>query len=238
MELAQVVGSLTALQRFPIEPLAGESPNVAPVRVPGLLGDRIWELRDADTGERIAPTAAPLLLFYGARYLDDLVSEDLDSWMRVRDPAGAECPVADPRWLRELERVMGRSLVRAPRPPDPSGSPLRLVSRPSLRLAERTYGAPLEPIRVRANLVVELPEGKAFDEDGWVGRQMRIGDTLFAVTGPAADCFVGGFHPEIGRGDLDMLRGLLQIRGGRFGVEVRIVHGFRVRVGDPVVLSD
>ena len=238
MELAEVVGSLTALQRFPIEPLAGESPNVAPVRGSGILGDRLLEFRDAATGERIAAAAAPLLLFYGARYLDDLVSEDLEAWMRVRDPAGVEYPVGDPRWLPELEQLLGRRLVRAPRAVTASDAPLRLVSRPSLRLAERTYGAPLEPIRVRANLVIELPEGKAFDEDRWVGRELRIGDTLLAVTGPATDCFVADFRPEIGRGDIDMLRSLLQIRGGRFGVEVRVVSGFRIRVGDPVVLSD
>lgn len=238
MELAEVVGSLILLQRFPIEPLAGESPNVAPVRGSGLLGDRQSGLADAVTGERILPAAAPLLLFYGARYLDDLVAENLDAWTRVRDPAGSEWPVEDPRWIAELEGLLGRRLVRVPREPDPSASPLRLVSRPTLRLAERTYGAPLESIRVRANLVVDLPEGKAFEEDGWVGKELRIGDAHLAITGPASDCFVADFRPEIGRGDPDMLRAFVQIRGGRLGVEARVLGGFRVRVGDAVILSD
>ncbi len=238
MELAEVVGSLISLQRFPIEPLAGESPNVAPVRGPGLLGDRQWELRDAATGEKIPPAAAPLLLFYGARYLDDLVAENLEAWTRVRDPAGAEWPVDDPRWIAELEALLGRPLLRAGQKPDLSGSPLRLVSRPTLRLAERTYGAPLESVRVRANLVVDLPEGKAFDEDRWIGKELRIGDAHLAITGAASDCFVVNFRPEIGRGDLDMLSAFLKIRGGQLGVEARVLGGFRVRVGDAVVLLD
>jgi hypothetical protein len=238
MELAEVVGSLIALQRFPVEPLGGESPNVAPVRGCGLLGDRAYDLCDARTGSRIAPASAPLLFFYGARYSDDLVAENLDSWTRVRDPAGAECALRDPRWLAEIGRLLGREMTLVARPTPESASPLRLISRPTLRLAERTYGAPLEPVRVRANFVVELPEGKAFEEDTWIGRHIRIGDTLISVTGTADDGFVADFRPEIGRGDTDMLKALAQLHGGRLGVAARIVTGFRVRVGDPVVLAD
>lgn len=238
MELAEVVGSLTALQRFPIEPLGGEAPNVAPVRGSGLLGDRAHELCDADTGERIPLAASPLLLFFGARYSDDLIAENLDAWTRVREPGGVEVPLGDPSWKEELGRILKRRVGVRPRDVAASETPLRLISRATLRLAERTYGAPLEPVRVRANLVIDLPEGKAFDEDPWVGKKLRIGDTLIEITGLAEDGFVADYRPEIGRGDPDMLRGLLSIRNGRLGVAARIVSGYRIRVGDPVVLSD
>ena len=89
-----------------------------------------------------------------------------------------------------------------------------------------------------SNIVVDLPEGKAFDEDPWVGHQLRIGDTLIEVTGQAEDGFVADYRPEIGRGDPDMLRGLLLIRNGRLGVAARVVSGLKIRVGDPVVMSD
>lgn len=238
MELAEVIGSLTALQRFPIEPLAGEAPNVAPVRGPTLLGDRAMELCDADSGAAIRLGESPLLFFYGARYIDDLIADDLEAWTRVRDPAGMEFGLGDVAWKAELGRVLQRRVAVRPRDPSDSPSPLRVISRPTLRLAERTYGAPLEAVRIRANLVVDLPEGKAFDEDAWVGRSLRIGDTLIAVTGAAEDGFVTGFRPEIGRGDPDMLKGLLQIRNGRLGVVARIVSGLRIRVGDPVIIAD
>ena len=238
MELAEVVGSLTALQRFPIEPLGGEAPNVAPVGGPGLLGDRAYDLCDGQTGLALSTVDAPLLLFYGARYADDLVIENLDAWTRVREPGGGECPLTDSRWLEELSRTLGREIVLRARPPAPEGAPLRLVSRPTLRLAERTYGCPLEPIRVRANLVIDIPGGKAFEEDRWVGQHLRIGDTLLKVTGPADDCFLASFRPEIARGDPAMLEALVKVRGGHLGVAIRAVSGHRVRVGDPVSLSD
>ncbi len=238
MELAEVVGSLAALQRFPIEPLGGEPANVAPVSGAGLLGDRAYDLCERATGEPIAPASSPLILFYGARFMDDMVSEDLDAWTRVRDPSGAEMPIADPRWLEELGRVLGKELDLRRRPVDDVAGPLRLITRPTLRLAERSYGSPLEALRIRANLLIEVPEGKAFEEDHWVGRRIGIGDTVLEVTGPAADCFLADFHPEIPRGDTDMLRGLVRVRGGHLGVTARAIAGHRIRVGDPVALHD
>ena len=239
MELAEVVGSLSALQRFPIEPLSGETPNVAPVRGAGLLGDRAHDLCDARTGEALSAAANPQALFYDARYLDDLVVEDLDAWTRIRNPGGEEFPLADPRWRAELAKLLGRDVVLKPRrPAGEMDAPLRLLSRATLRLAERTYGAPLESNRVRANLIVEITGGKAFDEDGWIGRRLRIGDTEFEAMGPANDCFVTAFRPKSGRGDPGMLDGLLNVRAGRFGLSIRVVTGHRVRAGDPVSLSD
>ena len=238
MDLAEVVGSLAALQRFPIEPLAGEPANVAPVSGAGLLGDRAYDLCDRATGVPLTATDSPLILFYGARFMDDMVSEDLDTWTRVRDPSGAETPIGDLRWLEELGRLLGRELALRRRPADDSGGPLRLITRPTLRLAERSYGAPLEALRVRANLLIEVPEGKAFEEDGWVGRRIGIGDTVLEITGPAADCFLADFQPEVPRGDTDMLKGLVRVRGGHLGVSARAVAGHRIRVGDPVALHD
>jgi len=238
MELAEVVGSLSSLQRFPIEPLGGEAPNVAPVRGAGLLGDRAQELFDPVSGEAIPLSASPLLLFFGARYSDDLIAEDLDAWTRIRAPGGTELPLSDPSWQAELGRILNRRVAVRQREPPAGEAPLRLISRSTLRLADRTYGAPLEGVRVRANLVVDLPEAKAFDEDTWVGRRIRIGDTLLEIPGPANDALVVDYRPEIGRGDPDMLRGLMQIRNGRLGVSARVASGLRIRVGDPIVLSD
>ncbi|MEO8431080.1 MAG: MOSC domain-containing protein [Acidobacteriota bacterium] len=238
MELAEVVGSLAGLRRFPIEPLGGEAANVAPVSGSGLLGDRAYVLCDEATGEPVLTGSAPLILFYGARFLDDMVERDLDTWTRVRDPSGAEMPIGDPRWLEDLGRLLGRPLSLRPRAVDAAAGPLRLITRATLRLAERSYGAPLEPLRVRANLLVEVPDGKAFEEDKWVGRRIGIGDTVLEITGPAADCFVSDFESEIPRGDAAMLRGLVGVRRGHLGVAARAIAGHRIRVGDPVALHD
>lgn len=236
MELAEVVGSLTALQRFPVEPLAGETPNAALVRGTGLLGDRVYDLCDAATGERLASREMPLALGYAARYTDELVEQDLDSWTRVRAPGGDDSAIGDPRWLADLGRALGRPL--ALRPHSEETAPLRIISRPTLRLVERTYGGRIEPVRVRANLVVEITDGKAFDEDAWIGRRIGIGDTSLEIVGPSGDAFVADFPTGQGQGDRDLLAGLVRVREGQLGVTARVLNGLRLRVGDPVALYD
>ena len=228
---------MTALQRFPVEPLSGEVVNAAPVSGAGLVGDRVYDICDAAAGTPIGYSDAPLLLFYSARYVDELLRENLETWTRIRTPDGVERPIGDPGWLPELGEFLGRNVSLEARH-GTTAAPLRLVSRGTLRLAERTYGAPLEPVRVRANLVVDITEGKAFDEDLWIGHRIGIGDTLLEVAGCADDAFVAGYRPEVAAGDPDMLGAFLRMREGRFGVTLRALSGSRIRTGDPVALLD
>ena len=228
---------MTALQRFPVEPLSGEVLNAAPVSGGGLVGDRVYDICDAAAGTPIGFADAPLLLFYAARYVDELLRENLETWTRIRTPDGIERPIGDPGWLPELGDLLGRALSLEARPAS-GGPPLRLISRGTLRLAERTYGAPLEPVRVRANLVIDITEGKAFDEDAWIGHRIGIGDTLLEVVACADDAFVAGYRPAVAAGDPDMLEAFLRMRDGRIGVTARAVSGSRIRAGDPVALLD
>ncbi len=237
LELAEVVGHLVALHRFPVEPLAGESPNTVLLASGGFVGDRVHEIRHTETAAPLAASSSPVIPSYGARYLEDLVADDLDRWTRVRTPSAKEFAMTDPDWLAELSRAVGSPLVLSLRAPD--ANPLRLVSRPTLRLAERTYGASIEPFRLRANLVVDTSGGKAFEEDQWIGRRIRIGEALLEVNDFAADCLETRARAlDGGEGDVDLLAGLVQIHGGHLGLAARVLEGQRVRTGDPVVLVD
>ena len=227
MDLAEVVGRLTALRRFPVEPLAGESPDSALLRDGGLFGDRVFDVCDRATGRPLEAT--PVVLSFSARYMEDLVAEELDRWTRVRIPEGREFLINDAEWLSELSQRIGRPVCLRPRR-DPAV--VRLLSRPTLRLAERTYGTALEPTRLRANLFIEITDGKPFAEDQWIGQSLRIGEALLEVTGGSSQSVL--FFPgEVG--DADLLKGLASVHG-HLGLDLRAVAGTRVRVGDPVVL--
>jgi uncharacterized protein len=236
LELAEVVGHLATMNRFPVEPLGGESLDAALLRSGGLVGDRVNFLYDAEANRTVTVDDAPQLLSFSVRYVEDLVADEFERWSRVKTPAGKEYLLTDLEWLKEAESAVGRRLRLAPRTGD-TGSAILLISRPTLRLAERTYGAPLERQRLRANLIIEIPEGKAFDEHGWIGRRIRIGDALLEITGGSNDC-VATYAPGQGEGDPSLLLGLATLRGGHLGVVARAVEGHRVRTGDPVVLLD
>ena len=239
MELAEVVGQLVTLRRFPIEPLDGESPNEVAVRPEGAVGDRAYELADRRDGRPLTWQSTPELLLYSARFLEDLVVEDLENWTRVRLPDGREFPMGDPEWVADVGRRLGRPVqLRRSAEGSPERGVLHLISRPTLRFVERVYGAAVEPRWLRANFVIDLSGGKAFEEDEWVGRQIRIGDTLCEVRAPSQGCLAVSYRPEKRTGDLSMVEGLLKVRGGALGLQVRATKGQRIRVADPVSLVD
>ena len=239
MELAEVVGQLVALRRFPIEPLGGETPNEVAVRETGAVGDRAFELAESPEGAPLSWRTAPELLLYSARFVEDLVVDDLENRARVRLPGGREFAMADPEWLMDVSRRLGRTVVLRPVARDAAGSGvLHLVSRATLRFVDRVYGTAVEPRFQRANFVVDLTGGKAFEEDEWIGRQLRVGDTLCEVVGPSRECVAIASGAEKPAGDMAMVDGLLKVRGGVVGLEVHVAKGHRVRVADPVSIVD
>src|SRR3954468_14269635 len=73
LELAEVVGHLAGLRRFPVRPLGGETTDECLVAGRGLAGDRIYDLLDAVSGAPLSERQTPSLLRYRVRYVDSLV---------------------------------------------------------------------------------------------------------------------------------------------------------------------
>ena len=237
MELAEVVGHLAVLRRFPVEPLGGEEPDEARLAGEDLLGDREYVLLEEPTGSPLDPESNPFLLGCRARVVGQLAAGEPEGRVLVRVSEGAEFRLTDSAWLAEVSRRFGQPVRMAARRDLPGGAPgLHLVSTPTLGFLERAYGAPLEPARLRANFVVDLHEGAAFEEDHWVGQRIRIGDAQFDVVSPSLGCVLTRLEPESAAGDVSMLKGVLHVRGGSLGVQVRPVSGHRVRVADPMSL--
>src|SRR5262245_49652054 len=185
MELAEVVGQLAALRRFPVRGLGGETPDECLVQGSGLAGDRIYDLVDDQQGALLRSPDAPFLLRYHARFLDAMVrGTDLSAWVRVRMPDGSEAALTDRAWIEDVARRWGRSVsLRARSDVETDPAPLHLVSVQTLRFLEKQYGGTLEPARLRANVVLDLPDGRAFQDDQWLGRQVWIGDALLEIAG-------------------------------------------------------
>jgi uncharacterized protein YcbX len=123
--------------------------------------------------------------------------------------------------------------------------PLTLVSQASVRdLATRGgYEGELDPLRFRVNL--ELAGCEPYEEDGWSGRRVAVGEAVVRVTGQIPRCLVTNLDPVTGEKDWDTLRQIARYRpriGGTgglpFGVYARVEVPARIRTGDPVVLLD
>ena len=78
-------------------------------------------------------------------------------------PDGAETALTDRSWLEDVARRRGHPVslrIRADAEADPA--PLHLISVPTVRFLEKQYGGPLEPERLRSNVLLELPDGASF----------------------------------------------------------------------------
>lgn len=240
MELAEVIGHLAALRRFPVRGLGGETPNEARVRGSGLAGDRVFDLYDEEQGVLMNARTAPFLLRYRAHYLDALVGgDDFGPWIRVRRPDGEEVALSERQWVDDVSRQCGRSVRLRPRleaASDPA--PLHVLTMPTLRFLEAQYGGPLEASRIRANCVLDVPEGRAFEEDRWIGRQLWIGDVLVEIVRGSDACLVTQLDAETPERSPGVLAAIARGRAGRLGVHARALTGNRLRVGDPVAIID
>lgn len=130
-------------------------------------------------------------------------------------------------------------------------SPLQFVTTASLSRAGELHPAGrVDAVRYRPNVVIETSEGLAgFVENGWVGRQLRIGpEAVMGVLVPSPRCAI----PTLRHGDLPLDPDALRtVRDHNFvpiplegfgsapclGAHAAVVAGGRVAVGDEVVLA-
>lgn len=129
-----------------------------------------------------------------------------------------------------------------------NGGAVTLLSQASLeRLGAQSGGdEPVDHRRFRMNVGIE---GVApHEEDGWHGRDVRVGDALLRVTGHVGRCAVTTRDPDSGVVDFPTLHHLEAYRGREaapraterlpFGVHARVLEPGRVRVGDAVAPVD
>ncbi len=107
-----------------------------------------------------------------------------------------------------LSTYVGRTLrlVLADRQGDGSDvHRLSLVGRASVRdLGARSDRPDLDPRRFRMDL--EIDGSEPFEEDGWHGRPVRVGEAIIRVLGQIPRCVVTTHDPATGHKDFDTLK--------------------------------
>jgi uncharacterized protein YcbX len=145
-------------------------------------------------------------------------------------------------FARALSDYVGMELrlVRADDDAHPQSYPASIVSEASLDELERSADlpAPLDDRRFR--MLVTLAGCEAFEEDRWVGGDVRVGEAVVRIAVPTARCATTTRDPATGERDWDALRALKDLRGLSpehtvdLGVYAAIVKPGRVAVGDEV----
>ena len=96
-------------------------------------------------------------------------------------------------------------------------------------------GQKLSPLRWRGNIWFDGAE--AWQEQGWIGRELTLGEAKLTVREPILRCLATTANPETGQRDVDTLA----ILNGNwdhqdFGIYAEVTQGGRVALGDTLVV--
>lgn len=258
---------VVALYRYPIKGFAPELCDSLTVLAEGrIAGDRVLAFRYADSPapddawstkyETVAlvntPGLARLDLRLDAKALrlqlrrdgGEVIDTALDAAGRARMCA-AIADIVQALDENPLRGHSGRLPLRlvgdgvTPRYQDNASGQITLHSRESLEHVARTVNEPaLSEIRFRSNIAIEGACG--WEEQGWIGREVRIGAVLFEVAMPKTRCLATHANPASGKRDVAMMPALLQCyAAGRptFAVAMfPVAGGGDIRVGDAVTV--
>jgi uncharacterized protein YcbX len=116
--------------------------------------------------------------------------------------------------------------------------PLLIMSEQSLAsMAAHRPESLFDVSRFRPNILVNCEDaGQAYPEQAWVGKQIRLGETVLDIVAPCPRCAMTthGFSdlPK----DPGIMRALVQANGGNLGVYARVVETGAISTGDVLEL--
>jgi uncharacterized protein len=226
--------SVIELWRHPVKSMQGHCVDTLEIDQRGVVGDRRWAVRDAETGNVLTGRREPLLLH--ATGGDGFVT--LPTGVVTSD--GVELST----WLNRKVEFVGttegeRSTYEVPLDPlegetnwaswqGPSGS---FVDSTRTAISLISVGAmrDWDHRRFRMNVV--------FDTDGdtdLVGKRIRLGSVILEVVKHVDRCvMVTRQQPDLSR-DLDVLKAINQDHAGNLGIGALIIEPGIISLGDTV----
>ena len=247
---------MAELWRHPVKSFQGERLDEAEIAADGLVNDRAWGVRDETTGKILTGRREPVLLLASAALgADGLPTLTLPDGT-VTNGLGADTDATLTAWL-------GRpvSLVAATEVPPQNGEffsdhldetsemvewtmppnrfvdalPLLILTTASLRAGKSHHpDGQWDVRRFRPNVLVEA-DGDDWLEDGWIGKEVRVGAAVAQGVFPCSRCTMVT-RPQPGglERDLDVFRTLNREHGANFGLWSSVVTPGTVRTGDEV----
>jgi uncharacterized protein YcbX len=238
--MSTVLGTIERIWRYPIKSTGGEPLDEVAVNARGLVGDRLYAVRDAEgkfgSGKNTRRfRRMPGLLQLRSRYPGGAVAKVPE----LLDPDGV--PVLDPTTY--VRRYLGRNDVEVAREGTVSHFdqlPLSLLSTATLDWVRAAVpGVPVDERRFRPNLLVRTPPGTpAFVEDEWFDSAARIGGTLrIRFERSSERCVMTNeAQQDLPHSPL-ILRAIAQAHDMRLDALATVAQPGRVRLGDTVELT-
>jgi uncharacterized protein YcbX len=238
------VSEVTALWRYPVKSMQGETLATATIGPRGIVGDRGWAVLDTTTGLGLTGRRAPELLFAHAALVGDDVRITLpDGSVAADDAALSDWLGRSVTLTRATDTTSGTFEIGlapdddADRDPSvewyrwegPTGT-FHDSTRTQVSIIGAGTVGEWDMRRFRPNVVVE-----GTGEDDWVGSMLRLGDAVVTVSKQIDRCVMttraqpGGIER-----DVDVLRTINRERANNLGIATLVQTPGVVRVGDVV----
>lgn len=230
-----MTGHVSSLHRFPVKSLLGEHLDALAVDERGVVGDRMWSVRDPDGRFGSGKSTRRF------RRMDGLLalSATYDGAVPVITfPSGGELRGDDERVHQALSEHLGRAvaLAREEGVSHFDEGPLHLVTTTSLDTLGRAHGRRVDARRTRANVVLAWP-GDGFPELAWAGCRLHLGsEVVLRVRDVMPRCVMVDAAQGGVPADDSLLRTVMEVSAGALGVVADVEQGGAVAVGDPVTL--
>ncbi|MFT4097708.1 MAG: MOSC domain-containing protein [Rhodoblastus sp.] len=225
-----MTGRVTGLWVYPVKSMRGQALRAADVDTRGLVGDRLYAVRD-EAGK-----------FGSGKNTRRFARMDgLERWsarrsgenIEIAPPAGEWLDGASDRAAALLTAQVGRpvTLVREADISHFDAAAVHVVTTGDLARLGALCGLQAPPESFRSNILLETDEASA----EWIGRTIQIGSAALEIIAPTERCLMVNVAPDGAPGP-DFLRTLAQRMDACFGVYAGVARAGRVATGDVVNL--
>ena len=234
--MSERVGRVGELWVYPVKSLLGQPLEQVRCTERGFFRDRWWAIEGVDGKFASGKTSRRFRHMPGLLSMASYLDPTGTAWIRL--PDGTALRVDDPLAARRVSEVVGETVsISSER--DVShldAEPVHLLTRSSLDwLAGQRPRDGVDRRRFRPNVLIDANE-TGLVEDGWVGRELEVGDAILSVSARVVRCVMITMPQDGVSAAPALLRGLYDLTESQLGVYGRVVREGTIRVGDDVVL--
>jgi uncharacterized protein YcbX len=236
-------GRISAIFRYPVKSMAGQSLDGARLGWYGLEGDRRFAFRrltDKSGMPWLTASRLPELLLYKPFGLDNNSAEPLPT--HVSTPEGKEYELRSDELRDEVSQRLGSAVeLMNLKHGIFDEACISVISLSTVRGVERESGRDLDLRRFRPNVVIETKAAELFEEDKWVGRTMTFGEgnsaTVIGITMRDERCVMVNFDPDTAERDSEVMKTFVRLNENCAGVYGTVVKAGELRIGQVVTLG-
>jgi uncharacterized protein len=244
------LGRISAIFRYPVKSMAGESLDVARLSWHGIEGDRrlaFRRLTDKSGFPWLTASKLPQLLLYKPIGLDSNANSKNGKLLptHVRTPDGKEYELLSDELREEISNRCGSEVeLMNLKHGIFDESPISVISLGTVHSVARESGRGVKSCdlrRFRPNVVIETNSAEPFAEDRWVGRTLMFGEgnsgAAVRVTMRDERCVMVNLDPDTAERDSEVMKTVVRLNENYAGVYGTVVRAGELRAGQVVILG-